>query len=103
MRAPDWIGQRYVFFLSQVVIESPNTVQATIDRFRAEPSAPQILDIRRNLLRFCFLHRNGKPQNKMFQTVHVIFNGMRRVVPSLHESAVVQHRIGHIHRSVLSR
>ena len=81
------------------MIKPADAIKMRIDRFRFKPLALKQVDILRHLLVGDLLNGLIQPQHKVLKRVHVVPDGVRRVVPPLQVAPVVDDRIGHrIHR-----
>ena len=70
-----------------------------VDRFGFKPLVQKKLDIVGHLLVSHLFNGLIQPQHKVLKRVHVVLDGVRRVVPPFQVPSVIDDRIGHrIHR-----
>ncbi len=69
-----------------------------VDGFGLQPFIQQVIEVSQELFMVYFLDGDIHPEHKLLQRVHIVFNGMAGVVPSLQEPAVIQNGGGNGHR-----
>ena len=70
----------------------------TVDGLGLKPPIQQVIEVSQELLMGHRFDGDIHPDHELLQRVHIVFNGMARVVPSLQEPAVVQDGGGNGHR-----
>ncbi len=74
-----------------------------VDGLGLQPSIQQVIKVSQQLFMGHLLDGDIHPDHELLQRVHIVLNGMGRVVPSLQEPAVVQDGGGNGHMVPLFR
>ena len=80
-------------FTTQVIIETTDATQMTVDRFRLPSLSEQVIDVDVDLPGRDLLDGHVQPQHIVPQCVQIIFNCVAGVVPALQIAAVVDDHV----------
>jgi len=97
------VDHGHLLFLDEVVVKPPDAVQVTVDGFGLQPSIQEVIEVSQQLFMGHRLDGYIHPDHELLERVHIVLNGMARVIPSLQEPAVIQNGGGNGHKVPPSR